>query len=110
MMIEHEFRNIKNHKWGLGLNETKTRDPSRLSILLLIAAIAMLILCLFGLVAEQKSIHYRYQANTVKNRRVISLIFLGLQVIKHDLKLISRIDLDKALDSIQYKESHFYAC
>lgn len=109
MKIEHEFRNNKNTKWGLGLNATRTRNPARLSILLLIAAIAMLALYLIGVIAEKKLMHYRYQVNSIKNRRVLSLIFLGLQVIEHDLAKISIAGINNAFKFIYQNESKYYA-
>jgi hypothetical protein len=109
MKIEHEFRNNKNNKWGLGLNETRTRDCIKLTILLLVAAIAMLAIYLIGLVAEQNLMHYKYQVNSIKDHRVISLIFLGLQIIEHDLNKIARTDVENAFKLIQQNEMGFYA-
>lgn len=39
MKREHEFRDTKDPKWGLGLNDTHSRDMHRLAILLLIGAV-----------------------------------------------------------------------
>lgn len=108
MKIEHEFRNNKNRRWGLGLNESRTRDPARLSILLLIAALAMLMIWIIGIIAERKLLHYRYQVNTVKNHRVLSLIFLGKQVIEHDIGLILKADIRGIFRITQQREFEFY--
>lgn len=105
MKIEHGFRSIKNDRWGLGFNETKTRNPYRLSIMLLIAALAMLMLWLIGMIGEQKSLHYRYQVNSIKKHRVLSLIFLGLQIIEHELNNILQTELINLFGLIQNKES-----
>jgi hypothetical protein len=40
MQIEQTFRDIKNHRWGLGLSHSPTRLPNRLASLLLIGALA----------------------------------------------------------------------
>ena len=40
MQIEQTLRDVKNSRWGLGLFESQTRQPKRLAILLLIAALA----------------------------------------------------------------------
>lgn len=109
MKIEHEFRNAKNSKWGLGLNETKTRNPARLAILLLISAIGMLALWLLGSAGEHKKMHLDYQSNTVKKRRVLSLIFLGLQIILHELHKITKADLKEVFYKAQNEESSFYS-
>lgn len=105
MKIEHSFRSIKNDQWGLGLNETKTRDPARLSIMLLVAALAMLMLWIIGMVGEQKSLHYRYQVNSIKKHRVLSLIFLGLQIVEHELNNIMRSEISNLFDLAQNKEA-----
>ena len=89
MKIEHEFRDMKDSKWGIGLSETKTRDTQRLAILLLIGALTIFLLYLIGLIAEQNKWQHDYQANTVKSHRVLSLIFLGLQLIKHESEKIN---------------------
>lgn len=109
MKIEHEFRTTKNAKWGLGLNQTLSKDKIRLEILLLIGAIAMLYLWLVGLATERRNLHYRYQVNTIKTRRVISLIFLGLQVIEHQPNLITCTELNTTLFYAQLNNSdtHF---
>jgi hypothetical protein len=105
MKIEHGFRSLKNDNWGLGLNETKTRNPNRLSIMLLIASLAMLILWLIGMVGEQRLLHYRYQVNSIKKHRVLSIIFLGLQIIEHGLEDILRSELSSLFGSIQNQET-----
>ena len=51
MQIEQTFRDVKNSRWGLGLSESQTRKPKRLTILLLIAALACYALWLIGLAA-----------------------------------------------------------
>lgn len=104
MKIEHEFRDMKDPKWGLGLNYTRTRNVQRLTILLLIGAIAIVMLWLIGLAAERKQLHYAYQANTVKSYRVLSLIFLALQVIEHDCNALCQQDLREALRYAQDTE------
>ena len=42
---------------------------------------------LVGLAAERMNLHYNFQANSVKNRRVLSLFFLGCQVIKRKMRI-----------------------
>lgn len=97
MQIELEFRSSKNSKLGLGLNETKTLNPKRLEVLLLIGALAMFALWLIGMYAENEKLHYDYQANTIKSYRVLSLIFLGMQILTHNPKMINRQNLMKTL-------------
>lgn len=108
MKIEHEFRDTKDPKWGLGLNYTRTRDMHRLAILLLIGAVAMFMLWLIGLAAERKQLHYSYQANSIKTHRVLSLIFLALQVLQHDKHALCHQDLKDALQHAQHIEAEEY--
>ncbi len=104
MKIEHEFRSTKNIEWGVGLDRARSNSTKRLEILLLIAAISMLALWLVGYVAEQKKLHYRYQANTIKSHRVLSLIFLGLQIVRDAVDLIKPPDLLDLMQQIQSNE------
>jgi hypothetical protein len=108
MKIEHEFRDTKDRKWGIGLNDTRTRDPKRLEILLLIGTIGILMLWLLGLATELKKLHYQFQANTTKNKRVISIIFLGLQVAHHLLTQINKNDLLNVFKYAHESENNFY--
>lgn len=96
MKIEHEFRDTKDVQWGIGLSYSGTRDPQRLQILLLLGWLALFLSWLIGFMTELKKGHYDYQANTVKTHRVLSLVFLGLQVILHDPTSITIANLTYA--------------
>lgn len=87
MTIEEAFRDIKSSKYGLGLEQSMTRIGSRRDILLLIAMLACVIAWLVGKVGEAKQYHYKFQSNSVKNRRVISLCFLGCQMIRKKIPI-----------------------
>lgn len=108
MKIEHDFRDTKDIKCGLGLNLSRTRNAQRLATLLLLGALASLLLMLIGLAAEHKNLHYQFQVNSVKNKRVLSLLFLGMQVIRHSLHLINYYDLTSAMKNLLQNEVHFY--
>lgn len=101
MKIEHEFRDLKDEQWGIGLSYTRTRNHSRLAVLLLISTLAIFSLWVIGLTAERMKLHYHYQANTVKNYRVLSLVFLALQVIMHDMHRITRTEIYETLRNLQ---------
>ncbi len=49
--------------------------------MLLLAALAGLVLTFVGLAAEKKHLHLRYQANTIRKRRVLSLFHLGKTIL-----------------------------
>ena len=81
MQIEEAFRDTKNAKLGVSLEFANSRTPERFNILLLIGALILYILWCIGFAAEQLNFHHSLQANTVKNRRVLSHIYLGREVI-----------------------------
>ncbi len=82
MQIEQGFRDIKNQRNGLCLRDTRSTTEQRLSILLLIAALATFIICIYGHACQFLKLHYQYQTNSIKNRNVLSWFFLGLHVLK----------------------------
>ena len=49
---------------------------------LLIAALATVCLWWVGLIAEQANWHRQFQANTVRDRRVLSVPYLGREVVR----------------------------
>jgi hypothetical protein len=77
MQIEETFRDTKSTRFGLSLSQARTRSEHRANVLLLLASLAHLVAVLLGLAAEAAHIQFRFQANTVKIRRVLSLATLG---------------------------------
>jgi len=82
MQIEEGFRDLKSDKFGFGFSISRSYNTDRLNILLLIAALASLCLWWVGLYAYQQGWHRHFQANTVSNRKVLSIPFLALQVLQ----------------------------
>ena len=82
MQIEETFRDVKSARFGLGFELNGTYKTKRLQILLLIVMLALFVLWLLGLVAKMTNQHWQYQANTVKNKNVLSVNYLGLRVAK----------------------------
>lgn len=76
MTIEEAFRDLKSSRYGLGLDDSKTKIKKRRDILLLIAMLASLIAWIIGLAGEKMNLQYQFQSNSIKNRRVISLFEL----------------------------------
>jgi hypothetical protein len=81
MQIEEAFRDTKNAKLGVSLEFACSRTPERFDILLLIGALIIYILWCMGFAAEQLNYHLLLQANTEKNRRVLSHVYLGREVV-----------------------------
>ena len=94
MQIEEGFRDLKSDKFGFGLTISRSKNIERLNILLLIAALATLCLWLIGLYAQQQGWHRHFQANTVTDRKVLSIPFLALQIVQRPDYPIMLYDLE----------------
>lgn len=106
MQIEQNFRDDKNERYGLGWRFSRTKNINKMSILILIASIATLILWMIGFAAEKNKIHYHFQANTVREHRVISFLYLAKQLITHGLKCLKKrkFHLILTLFQLEYNE------
>jgi len=82
MQIEEGIRDLKSTKYGFGFEHMMSYKPKRILMLLLIAMLAAFIAYITGLIAENKNLHYHFQANSIKHRRVLSLFYLGRRIIK----------------------------
>lgn len=82
MQIEETSRDIKSPQYGLGLRHSSSRCTKRFDILLLIVMLAVWLLRLLGLIAQQQHWERAFQANTTRHRRVLSIIRLGREVRK----------------------------
>ena len=87
MTIEESFRDTKSAQYGLSMNDNKTIKPKRYSVWLILAALASLIAWIYGYCAEQAKLHFDFQANTYKHRRVPSYFYLGCQIIRKKIKI-----------------------
>lgn len=96
MQIEHDFRDSKDPKWGLGIRESRSTDPMRLILQLLIGFLASFLLWIIGLCLEKKGLHRDFQANSIKHKRVLSLVFLALEAIRSGyMRFLSEMDFWK---------------
>jgi hypothetical protein len=84
MQIEEDFRDIKSHKYGFGLRYSMSNSARRIEVLLLIAALACLICWLISLSAKKTKLHLDYQSNSIKDRNVLSVIYLGCQLVRRN--------------------------
>lgn len=101
MQIEQNFRDDKNQRWGFALRYSRTENIKRLSIMLLIAFVATFMLSMIGLIAEAKNMQFSFQANTVKKTRVLSIMTLAKQVLKHSGGKLILADYEEALVKIK---------
>ncbi len=98
MQIEESFRDLKT---GLDFNASNTRKQKRLNVLLLIAILAQFVLYLLGVAVKALGRHRRYQANTVKDRNVLSCQFIGLRAIKDRHLKLGKQDFKDAASRMQ---------
>lgn len=87
MSIEQGFRDIKNFRHGFCFRETRSTTKNRLSILLLVGALATFIVCIYGHASWILKLQYHYQTNSIKNRTVLSWFFMGITVLKEKRSL-----------------------
>lgn len=86
MSIEEAFRDLKSHQYGFDLRSNGTIKTERLSLWLLLGALASLVSWIVGYYAEKEGYHRKFQANTVK-KRVLSFVYLGCQIIRKKILL-----------------------
>ncbi len=88
MQIEETFRDAKSTRFGLSLKHARTKSDSRADVLMLLASIAHLIAIVLGVLAEAAQLHLRFQANTVKNKRVLSFAMLGRLIVASGVEVL----------------------
>ena len=81
MQIEEAFRDLKSERFGLGFECSRSTDSQRIAVLLLIAMLTLLVAWLIGMSVELQGLHRRYQANTEKQRRVLSTLYIGRRAV-----------------------------
>lgn len=82
MQIEEFFRDLKNTKNGFGLRHCRSAGVKRLNIILLIGALAIWILWILGSMVKEQKKHFEFQANTIRNRNVLSCFTIGWQFVR----------------------------
>ena len=90
MQIEESFRDMKSTQFGLGFEQNCTTKLNRLSNLLLLTTLASLALILLGVGVTVAKKHWQFQANTEREKRVLSFHTLGLRAIAKRLKLTTK--------------------
>jgi phage terminase large subunit-like protein len=98
VQIEESFRDLKT---GLNMNLGNTRILKRLTVLLVIAVLAQFILYLLGMAVKMTNLHCRYQANSVKDRAVLSYQFIGLRAFKDRKLTLKKKDWIAAFEKMQ---------
>ncbi|EBW3294478.1 IS4 family transposase, partial [Salmonella enterica subsp. enterica serovar Bijlmer] len=72
----------------------------RLLVLSLLATLVSIVMWLLGYHAENKGLHLRYQANSIKSRRVISYLTLAENILRHSPLILRRTVLSTVLNHL----------
>lgn len=97
MQIEQNFRDEKSHRFGYGMRYGRSQGKGRLEVLSVVAAMASLVMWLTGYMAEKKQLHRYYQANTVKDRRILSYLRLAWEILRDSPGIVRRMRIFNAL-------------
>ncbi|HHB1475379.1 TPA: IS4 family transposase [Yersinia enterocolitica] len=100
MQSEQNFRDEKSERFGFGLRASYSRSTGRMLVLSLLATLSTIVLWLLGYHAENKGLHLRYQANSLKSRRVISYLTLAENILRHSPLILMRTALDTVLNHL----------
>jgi hypothetical protein len=100
MQIEETFRDAKSHRWGFGLRYARSRSTTRLEVLLLINTLATLVYWLAGLVARARGWQKHFQANTERREPVLSVFFLGKELLRSHRFNVTTAELVSAARTI----------
>lgn len=84
MQIEESFRDVKSHQFGLGGRDIRTRCLFRWGVKMLLAAIAQIMLWIIGIIGHSQGFQRKFQANTVKDKKVFSYFYLGKLIVEHN--------------------------
>ena len=94
--IEESFRDLKSSRFGLSMELHRTYPVERLPVLLFIAALALMVAWRMGKATALTEPHWQYQANTVRTRKVLSTIFIGLKIRDDKRTTLTTRDLSAA--------------
>lgn len=99
MQIEESFRDLKSYRVGCAFSCSRSRDPRRIAVLMMIATLACITWLVVGRAAENCKLERLFQANTIRDRRVLSLLTLGRRIVQTAMR-IPIPDLRSAFDAI----------
>ncbi|EED4851031.1 IS4 family transposase [Salmonella enterica subsp. arizonae] len=100
MQIEQNFRDEKSERFGFGLRASYSRSAGRVLALSLLATLSTIVLWLVSYHAENKGLHLRYQANSVRIWRVITYLTLAENVLRQSPLILKRTVLRTVLNHL----------
>jgi hypothetical protein len=92
MTIEGSFRDNKSTQFGFSMNENVTLNAERYTTWILLASLSSFVAWVVGYAAEQEKLHYDFQANTYRHRRVLSFFYLGCRIISKKTDVVIVLD------------------
>ncbi len=81
MRIEHGFRTLKSHQFGFALEDSQSRGPERIGVLLLVQALALLLAWIAGWAAQRTGLHHQLKSNADRKHTSMSIITLGCHAL-----------------------------
>ena len=107
MRIELTFRDQKCPRFGLALDQIRTKNRKRVEVYLLLATLAHYVAMFIGRAAEERGLHLDYQANTVTARRVLSWARLGREILLRALRealaaVVPKLPSQLCLEALTY--------
>lgn len=98
MRIEHSFRTLKSHQFGFAFEDSQSRKPERLGVLLLIHALTLLLAWIAGWAAQRAGLHQRLHSNANHHQRPsLSIVTLGWMALTLLNLRLSHADFTTAL-------------
>lgn len=91
MTIEQSFRDTKNARPGLGLENARSRSGARFEMLLLIAHLASFVQRLIGEQARQQQLELQFMVTRRTDRQEISVLTLGRRILNTAPEQISKL-------------------
>jgi hypothetical protein len=96
MQIEQNFRDDKSQRYGFAWHHSQTTSAARIAVLCMLATLATRLLWLIGVETERLGLHRNHQANSIRNRRVLSFLSLARSVINHEHRSVTTVFLNQA--------------
>lgn len=85
--IEENFRDIKDHRFGLALSDTTIGTPQRRDRMLFLLMLATVLMTMIGAASEKLGLDRSLRVNTVKNKRTHSLLRQARELIAGALRV-----------------------
>lgn len=75
--IEHSFRTLKSHQFGFAFEDTQSRKPERMAVLLLIQALALFLAWIAGWAAQRTGLRGKLTSHGERRGNTLSVVTLG---------------------------------